>query len=174
MVSVATPTNRVLEDYDPGSAHYTTLCEDPIYTIPAPTFYPNISNIVEKFSFSNNFSGCVVETDAEDVYSTPPFVIEVDKDWLYHAFVTSYLAEDSNSVSQIKDDVLHVLESLLGTQSPPPPSTEFAIDDRVEAWSDVPGVSVLVFAQPDGTGGGTHERGSRHRSRWAGVFGKLR
>lgn len=160
MVSVATPTNRVLDDYDSGSARYTTLCEDPIYTIPAPTFYPNISNIVDNFSFSHIFSGCVVEADAEDVSSTPPFVIEVEKDWLYHAFVTSYLAEDSNSRAQIKDDILHVLESLVGTPSPPPPSTAFATGDAVELVAPA-GTSVVVWDAPDGSTVGTREAGAQ-------------
>lgn len=100
MVSVATPTNRVLEDYDPASAPYTTLCEDPIHNIPSSAFSPNISNIVN---------------ECGDDSSTIPIM-----NWIFHGFENSYLAEDSNSLQKITDDIEYVLKSLVEFPPPPP------------------------------------------------------
>ncbi len=102
MVSVATPTARVLEDSNYDTAPYTTLCEDPIHLVTL-AFVPNLSNFV---------NGC------GSADSTPPVV-----NWFYHGFVSSYLAKESNSLNQIKGDIEYVLESLLD---------KFAIGDRVE------------------------------------------
>jgi len=76
--------------------------------------------------------------------------LQLELPWQIHSFINSYMAGENsrNAILSMMTDYLQV-------------ASKFQIGDRVETTSDVPGVSVLVFDTPEGTGGGTQELGAQ-------------